>query len=280
VLTIGLLHPGQMGAAVGAAARAQGSRTVLWAQAGRSDATVHRAELADLVAVPTVADVAARSDVVVSLCPPAAALDVARAVADAGAPDLYLDANAIAPSTMSAIADVIGEERTIDGAIIGPPPWRPGTTVLMLSGTRAAETASLFTDTPLRARVVGDRIGQASAVKACFALQSKALPTVWATIAAAAQHYEVAGEVRAILAEDGVDLDAHLAELARRATAKAWRWDGEMAEAARTLSDAGLPPGFSEAAAEVYRRAASATDRDAPPDPQAWVDAVAGSTPG
>jgi 3-hydroxyisobutyrate dehydrogenase-like beta-hydroxyacid dehydrogenase len=275
VRTIGVLHPGAMGAAVGAALRDGGTRTVLWAARGRSDATAHRAELADLVAVPDVAELATRSQVVVSICPPAAAIDVARAVARTPSDSLYLDANAVAPSTADLIAGLLGPDRFVDAAIIGPPPWRTGTTIV-LSGTRAEQAASLFAGGPIQPFVVGSRIGQASAVKACFAVQSKALPAVWALIAAAAQHYGVAEPVRAMLAGDGVDLDAHLVALAARATAKAWRWDSEMDEAARAFADAGLPDGVSRAAAEVYRRFSAAVDPAATPDPHQWVDAVAG----
>lgn len=36
------------------------------------------------------------------------------------------------------------------------------------------------------------------------------------------------------------------------AVAKGWRWVGEMQEIAATFTQAGLPPGFAEAAAEVF----------------------------
>ncbi len=41
---------------------------------------------------------------------------------------------------------------------------------------------------------------------------------------------------------------------AAAADSKGWRWVGEMEEIARTFATAGLPGGFHEAAAEVYRR--------------------------
>ena len=66
---VGVLHPGAMGAALGAALKPVAGQ-VIWAAAGRSDATGKRAELADLVAVPDVAELAARSDLVISICPP------------------------------------------------------------------------------------------------------------------------------------------------------------------------------------------------------------------
>jgi hypothetical protein len=41
---------------------------------------------------------------------------------------------------------------------------------------------------------------------------------------------------------------------ARAAVTKGWRWVGEMEEIAHAMADAGLPDGFHEAAAEIYRR--------------------------
>jgi hypothetical protein len=41
---------------------------------------------------------------------------------------------------------------------------------------------------------------------------------------------------------------------ARRVTAKAWRFAGEMEEIAATFASAGLPSGFHESAAEIYHR--------------------------
>jgi 3-hydroxyisobutyrate dehydrogenase-like beta-hydroxyacid dehydrogenase len=256
---VGILHPGAMGAALGSALKARAG-AVVWADAGRSHATAKRAELADLVAVPDVAELARRAHVIVSICPPHAAAGVARVVAAAvaGRPDppLYVDANAVAPATVREIGAQLGVERVVDGAVIGPPAWEPGRTVLWLAGAAAPAVADLFTGTPFAARVLGTELGAASALKACYALQSKALPTLWAVLAAGADAYGVRDALREQLAGDGVDLDAHLDALHGRAGAKAWRWAGEMDEAAAALEAVGVPDGFSRAAAEVYRRMA------------------------
>jgi len=199
----------------------------------------------------------ARSDLVISICPPHAAVDVARevqAAAHAGRPAVYLDANAVSPTTVAIIADLLGPDRVVDGAVIGAPAWQRADTVLWLAGEPAKEVATLFAASPFDARVLSGDLGSASALKACFALQSKALPTVWWTLAEAARRYGVADTLRSELARDGVDLDAALAAFARRAEGKAWRWSGEMDEVAAALATVGLPAGFASAAAEAYRR--------------------------
>ena len=77
-MTVGLLHPGEMGAAVGRALRDSGVE-VLWASDGRSPTTAERATAAGLEDVGEAEALLGRADVVISVCPPHAALDVAAA---------------------------------------------------------------------------------------------------------------------------------------------------------------------------------------------------------
>ena len=78
-MIVGLLHPGEMGSAVGDVLVDAGHK-VVWASAGRSDATRQRARrFRDVV---TVESVAGEAELILSVCPPHAALDVARATGD------------------------------------------------------------------------------------------------------------------------------------------------------------------------------------------------------
>jgi Domain of unknown function (DUF1932) len=248
-----------MGAALGAALKPVAG-AVIWAAAGRSNTTSKRAELADLVGVPDLPALAARSDVIVSICPPHAAVEVAVQVAAAlgDRPDrpLYVDANAVSPDTVRRIGEILGAEHVVDGAVIGPPAWERGHTVLLLAGAGAGEVAGLFTGSPFEATVLGPELGAASALKACYAMQSKAMPAVWLAVDAAAHAYGVADALGDLLARDGVDLAGVLDKLSAQAGPKAWRWVGEMEEAGDTVAGVGVPDGFSRAAAEMYRRMA------------------------
>ncbi len=104
IASIGLLHPGEMGAGIGAALVRSDYR-VTWASAGRRRQSVERARDAGLVDVEAVEDVRDASDLVISVCPPHAALDVAKQVSGFGG--IYLDANAIAPGTAREVADLV-----------------------------------------------------------------------------------------------------------------------------------------------------------------------------
>jgi 3-hydroxyisobutyrate dehydrogenase-like beta-hydroxyacid dehydrogenase len=249
----GLLHPGEMGAAVGGALRARGT-TVLWASAGRSAASVARAEQAGLEDAGDLEQLCRRCEVVISVCPPHAAVAVAEAVAAAGFGGIYVDANAVAPETARRIAD--RHRRFVDGGIIGPPPRSPGTTRLYVAGAEAREVAALFAATSLEPRVVAGPAGSASAVKMAYAAWTKGS----AALVLAARALAVAEGVEAVLIQEWRDsqpeLDALSSAAASSALAKGWRWIGEMDEIGASMRAAGLPDGFHEAAAEVYRRTA------------------------
>ena len=248
--TIGLLHPGEMGAAVGKCLAGAGHR-VLWVPEGRGAATRERAEAAGLTGVPF-ADIVTRSDVIVSVCPPAAALDTARLVSGFGG--IYLDANAIAPATAGEVAAVVtdGGADYVDGGIVGPPPAAPGNTRLYLSGPRAAKVQALFGGTNVDARVVPPP-GAASAVKMAYASWTKGSA---ALLLAARALARAEGVEPALLEEWGMSqpgLEKRWDGADRAAAAKGWRWVGEMEEIAAAMAAAGLPEGFHQAAAEIYR---------------------------
>jgi 3-hydroxyisobutyrate dehydrogenase-like beta-hydroxyacid dehydrogenase len=249
--TIGLLHPGEMGAAVGQCLAGAG-HTVLWVPEGRSAATRERAAAAGLDGCGW-AEMAARSDVIVSVCPPASALEVARQVSGFGG--LYLDANAISPATAGEVAGIVtaGGAGYVDGGIIGPPPAAPGLTRLYLSGPRAAEIQALFGGTDVDARVVPPP-GTASAVKMAYASWTKGSS---ALLLAARALARAEGVESVLLEEWGISqpgLEKRWDGAEGAASAKGWRWVGEMEEIAAAMAAAGLPEGFHQAAAEIYRQ--------------------------
>ena len=172
---IGLLHPGAMGASVGAAATGNG-HTVLWASRGRSGATGERAHKGGLQELATVPQVLETSAILLSVCPPHAAEAVATEVAECGFAGLYVDCNAISPERTRGIQRIVekGGAAYIDGGIIGGPAWScEAGTSLYLSGARAKEVAACFADSPLSAPVISERIGAASAIKMGYAAFTK-----------------------------------------------------------------------------------------------------------
>jgi 3-hydroxyisobutyrate dehydrogenase-like beta-hydroxyacid dehydrogenase len=253
--TIGLLHPGEMGAVVGRCLTGAG-HTVLWASKGRSEDTAARARASALTDAGTVAAVADRAEVVLSVCPPHAALDVAREVAKTGFRGVFVDANAVSPATAREARDVILTTggTFVDGGIIGPPPTGPGRTRLYLSGEAAGKIADLFTGTALDARIVPGEVGAASALKLSYAAWTKGTAALLLAIRALARAEGVEETLLAEWALSQPSLAARSEQAARSAAAKGWRWIAEMEEIAATMTADGLPGGFHEAAAEIYRR--------------------------
>jgi 3-hydroxyisobutyrate dehydrogenase-like beta-hydroxyacid dehydrogenase len=252
--TIGVLHPGEMGAALGARLRERG-HDVLWAGRGRSAATSERASAAGLRDAGSLADLRGACELVLSVCPPHAALDIARAVA--GYEGVFVDANAIAPATVESVRAVVeaGGARFVDGGVVGPPPQRPGTTRLYLSGADAdaASVAAAFEGTCVEAPVLGPRPGTASALKMAYAAWTKGTAAMLLAIRATAR---AGGVEEALLAEwerSQPDVPDRLAAADDAAARKGWRWVGEMEEIAATFAAAGQPDGFHRAAAEVFR---------------------------
>lgn len=250
---IGLLHPGEMGAAVGHCLSKSG-HTVLWASEGRSPATADRARAAGLTDARTIAAVAGRAGIILSVCPPHAAADVAWVVH--GFRGLYVDCNAIAPGTAREIAQMINDSggRYVDGGIIGLPPTAPGSTRLYLSGPDAETVQALFAGTVLDARIAGPALTAASAVKMSYAAWTKGTAALILAIRELAREEGVEETLLAEWALSQPKLNERSKGSAMSAKAKGWRWVAEMEEIAATMAAAGLPDGFHLAAAEVFRR--------------------------
>ncbi len=262
-----LLHPGAMGASIGAALVANGHDTA-WVSAGRSAATRQRATGAGLREAAALAVAVDGAELVISVCPPAAAVEVAARVKATGFNGLYLDGNAVAVATAAKLEELFGGNY-VDGGIIGPPAWREGATRFYLSGPRAAEVAALFQDSLVDARAIAGDGGAASALKMSYAAFTKGSSALLLAVRALAEHSGVGAELLAEWDISQPGLALRSAATAHATSPKAWRFEGEMREIAASFAAAGLPPGFHQAAAELYARMAPLRDADG-----AAVDAV------
>jgi 3-hydroxyisobutyrate dehydrogenase-like beta-hydroxyacid dehydrogenase len=249
---VGLLHPGEMGAAIGAVLVEQG-HVVLWQPRGRSEQTTRRAAAAGLTGVEDFHD----AEVILSVCPPHAALDVARSLQGTAA--LVIDANAVSPVTAGSIGELL-DGRWVDGGIVGPPPIRKGLTRLYLSGPHAMLASRLFEGTRLEPVVLSGSPVAASALKMSYAAWTKGSAALLLATLRSAHANGVEDALRAEWSRSQPDLEARWQSASDSAAAKGWRWVGEMNEIAATFAAVGLPAGFHEAAAEMFERAAASLD--------------------
>jgi len=264
--TIGVLHPGEMGSGVGASARTAGAR-VIWVSEGRGAATRKRAEADGLEDAGTLARLAREAQMILSVCPPASAVDVATQVAAHRFTGIYVDGNAISPATTRKVGDIVtaGGAKYVDGGIIGPPPRKPGVTRLYLSGAGAADVAAMLNGGLLQAIALEGQIGAASAIKMAYAGWNKTQQALLMAVRAYAIHE---GVDEALLREWAIsqpDLPKRSENAVAGTARKAWRFVGEMEELAASFAAAGVPEQFHEAGAEVYRRLSGW--KDAPTSP-------------
>ena len=255
--TIGVLHPGEMGAAVAAGFRAGGA-DVVWVGGGRSAATRARAVTAGLRDMGSLDALVTEADVVVSVCPPDAALGLAGSVAAGGFAGVYVDANAVSPATARAVHECVSAAGAtyVDGGIVGG----PDAPRLFLAGAAAAEVAANCA-APVEPVVLDGGGYPASALKMVYAGWTKATSALLLSLVGAARQLGVEEVLRAEWDRSQPALGRRL-DAAVASTRKAWRWEGEMVEIARTLADAGLPDGFHRAAAEVFARLVALKDDD------------------
>jgi len=257
-----------MGSALGARLRDGGVR-VIAALDGRSERSRRLADAAGLEDVGSLATLLGEADVVLSVVPPVAAVEVAEGVArGAGeATPLVADLNAVSPPTMERVAAALAEAGldVVDGSISGPPPQTSGSTRVYLSGTRADEIAALPFEGVERV-VVGDRVGLASAVKMCTASVYKGRVALLAQALRTAHRYGVADHVLDDLASTGVADPSRTGATLGRASAKAWRYVAEMEEIAATQETANLTPELFRTFARIYAELAERRLADAPED--------------
>ena len=267
--TVGIVSPGAMGSAVGAALARGGARVVA-TLAGRSERTRRLAEHAGIELLPDLESVLREAEVVLSIAPPEAArtiaADICSAARAAAAQPLVADFNAVAPATARAIADELSRARLdlVDGSISGPPPRKPATTRVYLSGARAHEIAELPMDGVERI-VVGNDVGTASAVKMSTASVYKGTSALLAQALLAARANGVLEHVLEDLRAGSPELVANVERRLASSASKSGRYVGEMREIAATQDAAGLTPALFEAMAEVFGAlSASELARSAP----------------
>jgi 3-hydroxyisobutyrate dehydrogenase-like beta-hydroxyacid dehydrogenase len=221
-----------MGSGVGARLAAHGCR-VLTSLAGRSASSRERAEAAGMADASDVKIAAA--DMILSIVPPADALGLAErlapAIAVAASKPLYVDCNAVSPQTATGIAALVegAGARFVDAGIVGMAP-RPGYTPVIYASGREAPGFAALNDHGLDIRTMDGPVGQASALKMCYAGLTKGLHAVGVAVIRGAIE---AGIDETYLAELGASQPMLLDYFVRRtpqALPKTYRWVAEMQE--------------------------------------------------
>jgi 3-hydroxyisobutyrate dehydrogenase-like beta-hydroxyacid dehydrogenase len=259
--TVALISPGDMGQAVGALLVENGVR-VMTCLAGRSERTRALARSAGFVDVPSLDALVRESELLLSIVPPAQAVAVARDVAaalrTARARLTYVDCNAIAPRTVREVAAVIAPTGSafVDAGIVGGPPRDAPSPRFYASGLERARFGGLR-DAGLDIRLLGDDVGEASAVKMCYAALTKGTTAIATELLVAARKLGVYDALVAELRDSQAAQAKRMGDAVPAMPGKAHRWIAEMEEIARTFEDVGLTPLIFQGVAEMYRLTAS-----------------------
>jgi 3-hydroxyisobutyrate dehydrogenase-like beta-hydroxyacid dehydrogenase len=255
--TIGLISPGDMGQAVGALLVDGGVRVVTCV-ARRSERTRALARSAGFTELPDLDSMVRESEQILSIVPPAQAVSVARDVAAAleatGARLIYVDCNAIAPRTAREVAALVAPTGSgfVDAGIVGGPPRDAPSPRFYASGPDRAAFGELR-DVGLDVRLLGEEVGEASAVKMCYAALTKGTTAIATELLVAARKLGVYDTLVAELRDSQAAQAKRMGDAVPAMPGKAHRWVAEMEEIARTFEDVGLTPLMFQGAAEMYR---------------------------
>lgn len=253
---IGVMSPGDMGQGVAMRLKACGYE-VYAALEGRSARTAELAKKAGLSDCGSLRNLVSACDSVFSILNPGAALDAARDVSEAMRATkkalVYVDCNAISPGTGREIEQLIRNAGGvfIDAGIIGPPPRGKAKTRLYVSGPDASLLTQIADD-QLLVRVVGERTGDASAVKMCYASMTKGTLALGMELLIAARKLGVEQALEAEFKDSQRELYESMLSRCATMPPKAHRWVPEMHEIAKTFKDVGLTPRMLEGAADMY----------------------------
>lgn len=261
-MTVAIVATGAMGAAIGAVLTRNGLR-VITNLAGRSEDSRRRAQEAGMEDTGSDDALAAEADIVLSVVPPACAGELAErvaAVAPRHRPLTYLDCNAIAPQTMQRIGARLSSAGVtpIDGGIVGPPPHPEQKQPRLYVSGPDMSPALRLKDFGLDVRPAGDKIGDASALKLCYAALTKGTAGLFIELTAAAAAYGVEEVLEAEMLESQKARYESLGGAMAATFGKAHRYAGEMREMATAFGACGLPPAIFDGLADLYEIVAEA----------------------
>lgn len=244
---------------------------VLTCLQGRSERTRKLAQEAGIGEVATYEELVEQADILLSILVPGDAESVATRVAEVlkatGQQVVYVDCNAVAPTTVKKVADTIKKAGSpcVDVGIIGPPPTEQGKTRFYASGPDVAEFERLV-QYGLDVRELGAEVGQASGFKMMYgALTKGSLALEIALLLGASRmglYEELVREFQLSQKERYASMERVLPTVPYRAR----RWISEMREIARTFEHLELTPKFHQGAEDMYRLVGRTSIADETPE--------------
>jgi 3-hydroxyisobutyrate dehydrogenase-like beta-hydroxyacid dehydrogenase len=275
-----IIAPGAMGSAVARRMHERGA-TVRTSLAGRSATSAQRAAECGMVAVDSERELVDGVDIVLSIVPPGEAVALAErlvpVLASAAHKPLYVDCNAVNPTTVARIVAVLEPSGVpfVDGGIIGAPPKREGAGPRFYLSGHVAAQAAVLRDYGVDIRLLDGPLGTASALKMSYAGITKGLTALGTAMMLGAAANGAAAALLAELGESQPNLLAYLRRSMPDMYPKAYRWVAEMHEIAGFLADDSGVSQIYEGMAGLYQSIAKAAgEARGPGDAIATLDEV------
>lgn len=246
---IGILYPGEMGAALAEIFQANGL-DVITTLDGRSSRSKKNCERSGISTCECLTDVVRSADIVFSTVTPISAVAVAKKVKqEAVRLDrslIYVDANSVSPQAVRRIADEFqgSDIQLLDVAIHGLASRLRTQGTIFLSGSSAGVVARLFAS-EVRTRILGNEPGNASLMKMMLGGMSKGIIGLFLQSSLLAKDVGMTDEFCEELGHYYPDVMSFVERSLPTYAKHAGRRAQEMLELEKTLGLAGLPTGMA-----------------------------------
>ena len=256
IQTIAIHSPGEMGHAIGRELHKR-EFDVVGYLGERSERTNRLAKSAGIRACESLESLVNQADLLLSIMVPTqaarAAQQVATVIQRTGCNLHYVDCNAIAPHVVSAMAKQLTDAgaSVTDASIIGLPPSETERPRIYTSGPDAT-ALSVLDGCGVDIVKLGSDVGQASAIKMCYAGLTKGRFALYFAVLLAAQQMNLLPQLLQEFALSQPDDHRKMRRILPKLPCKAHRWVGEMQQIAETLSDLDITKQFHVAASEIY----------------------------
>lgn len=253
---IGITSIGDMGGQVAVRLQKAGYE-IFTSLEGRSKRTAALTAKAGVTDCGSLDKLVSTVDVIISVLDPAHAVTKAREVAAAikatGKKIMFVNGNAVAPRTAHEIDGIIRAVggSCVDGSILRVTSKGKSELRLYVSGPEAAALTQI-NDEILKIRVVGEKIGNASALKMCYGAFTKGALALGVQLLLASHKLGVADEVAAEFEDTQPEVYKWILGRTIGMAPKAYRYVPEMLEVATTFEDAGMTRRMLEGAADMF----------------------------
>jgi 3-hydroxyisobutyrate dehydrogenase-like beta-hydroxyacid dehydrogenase len=260
--TVGVLYPGEMGLALARVLAMRGHRVVTTIR-GRSPSTAARCRDAQIETLDGIDRVVQESGVVFSIVPPPAASsvvqDYCRCAHLAPRDAIFVDANSIGPELAIELCGRVEASAAtfVDASVNGLAKTLISGGTLFVSGPRCTEVSALFGDA-MRVRPLGDRVGQASAMKMLLSAFAKGACAIYTEAALVAHQHGMLEQMQQAYAEIYPGISVVTERMLPTYPLHASRRAAEMAELQQTVRAAGIEPCVTAAIRLLHEQLAAA----------------------